>query len=101
MQVAPFGRGTVFSHICIACLYIFISNPLKVNCILSQRSIIFEWYFTYRFIPDDMEFDEEELKESATHVPDNYEPKFFINPALGQSLVFIFSSESHLGIVSL
>ena len=34
-----------------------------------------------------MEFDEEELKESATHVPDNYEPKFFINPALGQSLV--------------
>ena len=48
-----------------------------------------------------MEFDEEELKESATHVPDNYEPKFFINPALGQSLVFIFFYETHLGIVSL
>ena len=43
-----------------------------------------------------MEFDEEELKESATHVPDNYEPKFFINPALGQSLVFIFSHELSL-----
>ena len=36
-----------------------------------------------------MEFDEKDLKDSANHVPDNYEPKFFINPALGQSLVSI------------
>ncbi|XP_067938735.1 ESF1 homolog [Watersipora subatra] len=40
-----------------------------------------------RFVPEGMEFNEDELKESANHVPDNYEPKFFINPALGQSLV--------------
>ncbi|XP_067938738.1 ESF1 homolog isoform X2 [Watersipora subatra] len=36
---------------------------------------------------DRMEFYEDELKNSAYHVPDNCEPNFFVNPAVGQLLV--------------
>ncbi|XP_067938737.1 uncharacterized protein [Watersipora subatra] len=35
---------------------------------------------------DRMEFYEDELKNSAYHVPDNCEPNFFVNPAVGQLL---------------
>lgn len=67
-----------------------------------------------RFIPDDMDFDEDEPREVATEVPADYEPRQFVAAALQQStvrltwyvqgfayLIFVFGHKDEVGAYEL
>lgn len=44
-------------------------------------------FFDMRFIPDDMDFDEDTPKDEATYIPEKYEPRDFSSQALQHSRV--------------
>ena len=71
---------SVDAYSCFCCVY-DNSFFLLIACCISQCII-------YRYIPDDMTFDQEP-KSEATQMPDatSYKPTLFTNAALNQSKV--------------